>query len=278
MSETLTTEEILEATAEDISTFTPSQIDSALAEIWTEEQTAISRAAQYRRYAKNYRPESRTAANFLATAEEQDQRAIDARHAALPYEAEFVRRGGWSRFFIVNNTGGHVHSSMTCNTCFSSTSFSWLPALSGGTEETMVAEFGEMACTVCFPSAPVMKGFGDGTSALARYSAEEKASRAAEKDEKKAAKLAKALLPDGSEFKVGRSDYVTTIVAAERKISEYVQSYGWYGPTHPTAPEWISGVLVLAEKLIERGVEASRIDAIVERATKKVRKEGGTHV
>lgn len=76
--------------------------------------------------------------------------------------AEFERRGGWSRFFIVQNAGGHIHSSMNCSTCnkvtsrgWSQTKFGWLTALSGQSEEQAVAEQGAILCTVCFPSAPV---------------------------------------------------------------------------------------------------------------------------
>lgn len=75
---------------------------------------------------------------------------------------EFERRGGWSRFFLVTNTGGHIHSSMNCSTCnkftsrgLSQTKFAWLTELSGQSEEQAVAEKGAILCTVCFPSAPV---------------------------------------------------------------------------------------------------------------------------
>lgn len=75
---------------------------------------------------------------------------------------EYARRGGWSRFFIVQNAGGHIHSSMNCSTCnkvtsrgWSQTKFGWLTELSGQSEEQAVAEQGAILCTVCFPSAPV---------------------------------------------------------------------------------------------------------------------------
>ena len=75
---------------------------------------------------------------------------------------EFERRGGWSRFFLVTNTGGHIHSSMNCSTCnkftsrgLSQTKFAWLTDLSGQSEEQAVESQGAVLCTVCFPSAPV---------------------------------------------------------------------------------------------------------------------------
>lgn len=65
----------------------------------------------------------------------------------------------WSRFFLVTNGNGHVHSSMRCSTCFDTTRFAWLPELSGASEHEAVAEYGDMMCTVCFPSAPTDPAF-----------------------------------------------------------------------------------------------------------------------
>ena len=62
---------------------------------------------------------------------------------------------GWSRFFLVANVGGHIHSSMSCKTCYPTTIFGWLPNLSGLTEADAVAEHGPRLCSVCYPSAPV---------------------------------------------------------------------------------------------------------------------------
>lgn len=65
------------------------------------------------------------------------------------------RYTGWSRFFLVTSSKGHIHSSMHCSTCRLTTTYGWLPELSGRTEADCVAEFGPALCSVCFPSAPV---------------------------------------------------------------------------------------------------------------------------
>lgn len=62
---------------------------------------------------------------------------------------------GWSRYFLVTSSPGHIHSSMYCPTCRFTTTYGWLPQLSGNTEAEAVAEHGPTLCTVCFPSAPV---------------------------------------------------------------------------------------------------------------------------
>ena len=126
--------------------------------------------------------------------------------AMEPLQGEFRRRGGWTRAFMVLNTGGHLHSSMECSTCFLKTRFGWLPQASGLDEAEIVEGAGSDACTVCYPTAPV--------DALKRerarwlyHSTEEDAikareERAAEKADRLAKKIAKALTPDGSELTV----------------------------------------------------------------------------
>jgi hypothetical protein len=99
-----------------------------------------------------------TYASRLATYERHLADYARAEAEATPLNAEFVRRGGWSRFFVVQANGGHVHSSMECQTCNRSgsrTLFGWNPQLSGLSEAEAVAELGPRLCTVCFPSAPV---------------------------------------------------------------------------------------------------------------------------
>jgi hypothetical protein len=62
---------------------------------------------------------------------------------------------GWSRFFLVVSSAGHVHSSMSCSTCRPTTRYGWLPELSGASEQQAVSKLGPALCTVCFASAPV---------------------------------------------------------------------------------------------------------------------------
>lgn len=65
---------------------------------------------------------------------------------------------GWSRFFLTNNTNGHIHSSMECSTCNRNgkrTQFEWLPELSGLNEQQAIQKHGPRLCTTCFPDAPL---------------------------------------------------------------------------------------------------------------------------
>lgn len=82
-----------------------------------------------------------------------------------------ARYDGWSRFFLVTSSKGHIHSSMNCSTCRPTTTYGWLPGLSGESEADAVAAHGEVLCSVCFPSAPVAWTLGKLTKAQAEKAA-----------------------------------------------------------------------------------------------------------
>ena len=96
--------------------------------------------------------ELRSVVESLADLDEIDA-AIEANKAeAAPLQKKF-NDAPWSRFFLVPD--GHIHSSMNCSSCRITTAFSWLPTLSGLTEKDAVEAHGPNLCTFCFPSAPV---------------------------------------------------------------------------------------------------------------------------
>lgn len=90
----------------------------------------------------------------LRSLDELRLRLAEIRAEAAPLEADF-KANRWSRFFLVLNRNGHVHSSMHCSTCRVSTSFGWQPELSGLDEAAAVEALGPKLCSVCYPSAPV---------------------------------------------------------------------------------------------------------------------------
>jgi hypothetical protein len=107
--------------------------------------------------------------------------------------AEFSARGGWRRYFMVNNKGGHLHTSMACSTCFPTTSYSWTPAMSGKDDGQVVEEFGPEVCTACIPSAPVSPFYSNGQSGREKLSAQAEAEKKALKAEREEAKHQKFL-------------------------------------------------------------------------------------
>lgn len=135
---------------------------------------------------------------------------------ARPLESEFTRRGGWTRAYLVNNTNGHVHRWTQCRTCYPSTQFYWVTALSGADEDHIVGEAGEKACTDCYPSAPV-----DVLRRPSRIKTPDQIARAAQKAARAEAKAAKAITaPDGGPLRTKRDGIIRTEVTARREYAD----------------------------------------------------------
>lgn len=132
----------------------------------------------------------------------------------------YLSRGAWPRAFLVTNSGGHVHKSMHCSTCFApgydasgnlrrGTEFHWLTEHSGKSEDEIVDLAGERACTVCFKDAPVST-LNKPTQMFSedeKRKAEEKIEREKAKEEKARKALEKAITPDGSPLAIPGGGY-----------------------------------------------------------------------
>lgn len=94
---------------------------------------------------------------------------------------------GWTRYYHVNNVGGHIHTSTYCSSCFASTVYNWRTDLSGLTPEEVVQREAYNACSVCMPIAPAEQ-----QAARAKRTAEERETKRAIKSAVADAKLAKA--------------------------------------------------------------------------------------
>lgn len=140
--------------------------------------------------------------------------------------AEWVRRGRWSRFYMVTNTNGHLHKTMNpreCSSLFETTRFAFMYELSGQSDAEVVELAGSSACTLCFPDAPV-----DVLRRASRLEAPERKAAREERErlraEKQAKTDAKAITnPDGSELVVGNTGYrdkIKTEAEAQRLYLE----------------------------------------------------------
>jgi hypothetical protein len=162
----------------DLTKQTPAEIDAALAAFHEEAAPHFSRAsAAAKRASERWQVPYRGASPATCEAHKARHEAecaaarIETKtYAALgwevlakgaPQEAEFKRRGGWSRFFKCE----HIHSSMHCHTLHVTSRRFWIPEMSGKTEAEAVAAYGETMCTVCFPSAPTMTGWAESVAA-----------------------------------------------------------------------------------------------------------------
>jgi hypothetical protein len=134
-----------------------------------------------------------------------------------PREAAYSERR-WTRYYLVDNTNGHVHKDQDCNTCFPTTQYSWLTEQSGMNAEDLVELAGEKACTVCFPWAP-----SDTLKRKAQLESVDKKAARLEREEKKRIreekKAAKAIAnPDGSPLQVFDHHYPERQVVRDGKV------------------------------------------------------------
>jgi hypothetical protein len=195
---------------------------------------------------------------------ELQQQLRDLGAATAPYQVEYINRP-WNRYFLVKNVNGHVHRGMDCSTCFDSTMYAWLVELADCDEDAMVEEWGERACTVCFPSAPTNPLF----NRPARIDREAQEARDAEKATKAAAKAEKAITDvDGSELRLGGryGDVIKTKIAARNALSGQVQDAVWYGPD----AQRVANIRKLALALEAAGMDWLKV---VNTAFKKATKE-----
>ncbi len=192
------------------------------------------------------------------------QAYTDAVRAVNSHETGYT---GWSRYYLVTNTGGHIHSTTGCSTCRPSTRFAMLSDMSGLAQRSAVDAYGEVLCTVCFPTAP-----SAWTTGTLKSVAADRAARRGAAEERRAAKLAKALLPDGSGVTVRcgyGTDTITTLTAAERYLSDGYTDSVWCGRN--VNPD----MGMIADMVAARTgrTVAEVLDAARERAVKRVGKD-----
>jgi len=122
-----------------------------------EDTVTLARTAAERGESAPLMYSGRPVAEFVRKYDEAVSAGVELAAEIAILSDEYTRRP-WPRFFIVQNNGGHIHSSMNCQTCNKNgswTDFGWLPELSGLTEEDAVKAHGPLLCTVCYPSAPL---------------------------------------------------------------------------------------------------------------------------
>jgi hypothetical protein len=169
-----------------------------------------------------YESTSRSIERLEEKISEYHKEANQILEEVVPYELEYKRRP-WTRGFLVKNSNGHVHKNMNCRTCTPSTQYIWLTDYSGKDEATLVADAGKVACTACYPSAPV-EGLSRESriqDPVLRQRQQERENRALEKAQREEAKRAKALTaPDGSVLKDVIDMPIRTVSSAERVASD----------------------------------------------------------
>jgi hypothetical protein len=157
----------------------------------------------------------------------------------------------------VTNTNGHVHNGMGCSTCFATTEYEWLVHYSAAEEDEIVKAAGELACTVCYPTAP--SDYLNRPADLVSKTRQEKdaaaAQRAAEKVEREAKRAAKAPTASGQPLVVPQDQWghdnatLNTEVTARQTWNGIEERRGgWRPPTQQQIDAQDVIVRALAEK------------------------------
>jgi hypothetical protein len=152
----------------------------------------------------------------------QDQH-YEINQMLLPLAAQYDARQ-WSRVFLVDNDNGHAHSHTSCRNCYPTTRYLWITEMSGATDEQVVEAAGERTCLTCYPSVRAEILAGRPCRLETREGRDERIARKKVAAEKKAAKIAKGVTPDGSALHVtvDRVGYdVKTERAAELRYIEW---------------------------------------------------------
>lgn len=133
---------------------TPAEIDA----LWADAQAPINRLqerlAETRRSIRRYEKHNTRVPEYLGESEAKMLNEIaDLLPTIEPFRAEWDRRGGWTRAYVV--PAGHIHKTTACSSLHPTTIVGWLPEQSGWDEARIVEAAGIHACTICYPSAPV---------------------------------------------------------------------------------------------------------------------------
>jgi hypothetical protein len=196
--------------ASEIQDATPVEIDTELAEIYVrayQAEDGVAQIANWLKSAKDALARKVAGERFYSSATPEYVVELEAKLAVArdtasatwaltaPYDAEYVRRGRWTRVYLVDNNGGHVHRTMSCDTCFPSTRFVWLPEYSGRPDAEVIADAGALTCLTCFGGIrdEILHERGvDPTAARTKIEAPARRAARLEREAAKAARDAKA--------------------------------------------------------------------------------------
>lgn len=203
-------------------------------------------------------------ANLMQEQAVLEAKLANVRKRTAQLSEVFRDRGGWERAYLVNNVGGHVHSSTGCSSCFITTQFGWLTDESGKTEAEIVEAAGELACTICYPSAPAEVLNRPGT--IRRADQIEREARRVERAAKNAEKAAAAVLDPNT----GAVLYKTERAARNIVLSDAGDAL-LYTMSHPSMGEWQKRALAAIEGLVAKGVvdREAFVAEVAEKAAKK---------
>jgi len=176
-------------------------------------------------------------------------------HLLHALEAEHTRRGGWARYYVVDNNNGHLHTHTSCQNTYETTEWVWMPGMSGMTKAEAVAEGGKLTCLSCFPEfrAEIELGREPRFETPRMKRTREEREAAAAKKAKKATKAAANGITDvdGSPLKDDDGYTIKTLRTAQIKAVDALEQAGLdeiYADQTEDDPKHASQLLELAQR------------------------------
>lgn len=214
----------------DLASQEPVEIDGQLADlyghIWqyrrqrSDTETHLEKHRALRRR-QNREPDEKIVAKYEESISAYDEKLAELRSEAQPFHDEFDRRGGWTRAFLVLNNDGHVHASRSCQHIRPTTRVGWMTEYSGKSQDEVIEDAGEMACTTCFPDAPTRPSFSQPSKILDAEAEAARSAAAEAKAERDRTKAEKGITtPSGGLLTVGGFHVRTEVTAMSRMKSE----------------------------------------------------------
>jgi hypothetical protein len=255
---------------------TPIEIDTALAKYYDEQYEARRIKLNYEQsveFTKKYFPnDEKKLAEALKRVEVVDNLLGSLKVAIANIEKLYT---GWTRAFLVSNANGHIHSTMSCATCFDTTRFIWLPNLSGEDRLKIAELAGEGACTICYPDAP-SEYFLRKCQLEDPKKVQAREEREAKKKERDAKKLLTGITnPDGTPLVIREGKYRNTIKAERTAQSWAVDNLYWI--SQYADKDWLveqveerkqNHEIVLVALAHKRGTSVEEQRAVIEKKSK----------
>lgn len=236
-------------TPTELAAASPAEIDALIAQ----QQAAIYRCHdEIARINQSRRP----IPDAPARIRELTARAAETRGEMEPCEAEYTRRGGWARYFLVEN--GHLHYDASTARCsrVPRTQHYWMTEYSGWTADEVIADAGDRVCTTCFPAAPV-----EPRPAAPRFATVREAESAAyleqARRDKAARKAAEIRTPDGEPLIV-HGDHLRTERAAWNRALLEAGYLALYGAKDTSARAAVEAILPTLAHMRGTTVDAQR--------------------
>lgn len=136
---------------ESIFTTSPAEIDTEIARLQGQISNYSAMIARNHSAIQEETLPAATRARLLDVIDEASGKRSVLSHLVYALQSEYSRRGGWARYYVVDNNNGHLHTHTSCQNTYDTTAWVWMPLMSGLTKAEAVELGGKLTCLSCFP-------------------------------------------------------------------------------------------------------------------------------